>query len=144
MVREGLWGLDSLARWGRWTQDGEGGGARCSPDPRPSVSASACKSLALSAGSQAPLQSRLPPTKDIQMRDKYLSPEIKPSPASSASSGCPGGSQALIWALIGFHLEICMLSMPASDGRPVGASRGSPRAYRQMPGGGLRGRTREP
>lgn len=62
------------------------------------------------------------------MRDKYLSREPQPSPA------CPAAcSQALIWLLIGFRLEICMFI----TARPAlwGPGR-RPRAPRQMPGGG--------
>lgn len=57
------------------------------------------------------------------MRDKYLSRETQPSPASL---GCPAAcSQALIWLLIGFRLEICML-ITASNGRPTGGLDGAP------------------
>lgn len=138
MVREGPWGPPKALPGGVIRpRDGERGAAHYGSHPRPRVSA--CKSLALSAGSQAPLQSRLLPTKGIQMRDKYLSREIK---RSQASPCCPGSSQALIWALIGLHLEICMLSMGrrADPGGLLGG--GNPRAHRQMPGGGLGGRTR--
>jgi hypothetical protein len=70
-------------------------------------------------------------TKGIQMRDKYL----RPHDITQPSLCCPapaGSSQFLIWVLIGFHLEICML-IYEDHGQPWGwggGTRQSPRAHR--------------
>lgn len=57
------------------------------------------------------------------MRDKYL---------SGRGGGCRSCSQALIWVLIGFNLQICMV-INGVEGQGWGPG-WSPRACRQMPG----------
>lgn len=98
---------------GRW-------GAQHSSDPQARVSA--CKSLALSARCPGPFAVLPAAHKRHSNERQIFEPETEPSPASW---GSPGGSRALIWALIGFHLEICMLSLPAMAG-PWGPARGAP------------------
>lgn len=112
---------------GRW-------GAQHSSDPQARVSA--CKSLALSARCPGPFAVLPAAHKRHSNERQIFEPETEPSPASW---GSPGGSRALIWALIGFHLEICMLSLPAMAG-PWGPARGAPGLTGKC-GGGCWGNT---